>query len=169
MKSAALTEAIFVIMGELDATVRQCPIAMDKWEELIVGPVQTMMGLIIKTSKLTVGIPDTNVGEVLLLLNNIWHPGRKQFPASEDQKLTGKLGHLAQGPMWILHHLSHLYASIAHALSKNKNKRLLIESLKIFQNLVLSLKRGTLPWDPKRQSSAYLLCNEASSKASPSC
>jgi hypothetical protein len=31
MKLAALTEAIFVVMGEPDTTVRQCPLAMDKW------------------------------------------------------------------------------------------------------------------------------------------
>jgi hypothetical protein len=36
-------------MGEPDTTVRQCPLAMDKWEELVIGPVQTMLGLVIDT------------------------------------------------------------------------------------------------------------------------
>jgi hypothetical protein len=36
MKLAALIEAIFVVMGKPDTTVRQCSLAMDKWEELIV-------------------------------------------------------------------------------------------------------------------------------------
>jgi hypothetical protein len=76
MKLAALIETIFVVMGEPDKTVRQCPLAMNKWEELIVGPVQTMLGLVINTYKLTVGIPDTYMHKVLLLLNNTWHPGR---------------------------------------------------------------------------------------------
>ncbi len=35
---AALIEAIFVIMGRPDTRVRQCPLAMDKWVELIVSP-----------------------------------------------------------------------------------------------------------------------------------
>ncbi len=61
MKLAALIEAIFVVMGKPDTTVRQCSLAMDKWEELIVWPVQTIMSLIINTYKLTVGISDTYV------------------------------------------------------------------------------------------------------------
>ncbi len=69
------------------------------------------------------------------------HTGRKQLTVSEAQKLTGKLGHLAQGATCIFHLLSHLYASIAHALSKNK--RLLLESLREFQDIVLSLKKRT--------------------------
>ena len=76
MKLAALIEAISVVMGKPDTTVQQCPLAMDKWEELIVGPVQMMLGLVINTYKLTVGIPDTYVCKVLLLLNKSWHPGR---------------------------------------------------------------------------------------------
>ncbi len=39
MKLALLIKANFVIIGKSDITVRQCPLAMDKWEELIVGPV----------------------------------------------------------------------------------------------------------------------------------
>jgi hypothetical protein len=38
----------------------------------------------------------------------------------EAQELTGKLGHLTEGANWIFHILTHLYASIAYALSKNK-------------------------------------------------
>jgi hypothetical protein len=56
MKLAALIEAIFVVMGEPDTIARQCPLAMDKWEELVVRPVQTMLGLVIYTYQLTVGI-----------------------------------------------------------------------------------------------------------------
>jgi hypothetical protein len=54
-------------------------LAMDKWEELIAGPVQMMLGLVINTNKLTVDIPDNYVHEVLLLLKNTWHPGRSQL------------------------------------------------------------------------------------------
>jgi hypothetical protein len=63
MKLAALIKAIFVVLGKPDTPVRQCPLAMDKWEELIIGAVQTMLGLVINTYKLTVGIPDTSVGK----------------------------------------------------------------------------------------------------------
>jgi hypothetical protein len=53
---AALIKAIFIIMGKPDTTVQQCPLAMDKWLELIIAPKQRMLGLIIETNTLTVGI-----------------------------------------------------------------------------------------------------------------
>ncbi len=51
---AATIKAIFVVMGEPDVAVRQCPLAMDKWIELVIGPKQTMLGLIIDTNRLTI-------------------------------------------------------------------------------------------------------------------
>jgi hypothetical protein len=60
MELATLIKAIFVVMGEPDTTVRQCPLAMDKWEALVIGvirPVQTMLGLVVDTYQLTVSIP----------------------------------------------------------------------------------------------------------------
>ncbi len=45
---AATIEAIFIVMGEPDVKVRQCPLAMDKWLELVISPKQTMLGLIIQ-------------------------------------------------------------------------------------------------------------------------
>ena len=58
MKLAPLVEAIFIVIGDLDTLVRQCPLAIDKWSELIVGPVQTMLGLEINTSLLSVSQHD---------------------------------------------------------------------------------------------------------------
>ncbi len=121
LKLAALIKAIFVIMGEPDTTVRQCPLAMDKWLELIVAPKQRMLGLIIDTNNLTVGIPQDYVAEVLDLLNTTWHSHRRRFIMGEAQRLTGKLGHLAEGANWVFHLLTHLYASIVFALSENKH------------------------------------------------
>jgi hypothetical protein len=120
MKLATLIKAIFIIMGEPDTVSRQCPLAMDKWEELVVGSVQTMLGLVIDAYQLTVSIPSNYVNKVILLLNNKWHYGQKQFTVYKAKKLTGKLGHLVQGATWIFHLLSHLYASIVYSLSKNK-------------------------------------------------
>jgi hypothetical protein len=44
-------------MGKPDVAVRQCPLAMNKWLELVIGPKQTMFGLIINANKLTIAIP----------------------------------------------------------------------------------------------------------------
>ncbi len=74
MVLAATIEAIFIVMGKSDIAVRQCPLAMDKWLELVIGPSQTMMGLIIDTNRLTVAISPKYLQEVLELLNSTWHP-----------------------------------------------------------------------------------------------
>jgi hypothetical protein len=138
MVLAGTIEAIFVAMGELDVAVRQCPLAMDKWLKLVIGPKQTMLGLIINTNRLTVAIPPKYLQEVLVLLNSTWHPNQRRFKESETQKLTGKLAHLAKGADWVFHLLSHLYSSIAYALSENK--RLLTESSAEFGDIVLAIQ-----------------------------
>jgi hypothetical protein len=131
-------KSFIVLMGEPNVMVRQCSLAMDKWLELVIGPKQTMLGLIIDTSRLTVAIPAKNLQEVLDLLNSTWHPIQRHFKVSEAQKLTGKLACLAKGANWVFHLLSHLYLSIAYALSENK--RLLTESSAQFCNIVLALQ-----------------------------
>jgi hypothetical protein len=57
MVLAARIEAIFVIMGQPDVADRQCPLALDKWLELVICPKQTMLGIIIDTNRLTIAIP----------------------------------------------------------------------------------------------------------------
>jgi hypothetical protein len=57
IKLATLIKSIIIVMGEPDTMVRQCPLAMDKWEDLVIRPVQTILGLVIDTHQLTVGIP----------------------------------------------------------------------------------------------------------------
>ncbi len=94
---ATAIEAIFVMMGEPNIAVRQCPLAMDKWLELVIGPTKTMLGLIIDTNKLTVYIPYKYLNKVLLLHNSTWHPNCSHFKVSEAQKLTGKLVCPAEG------------------------------------------------------------------------
>jgi hypothetical protein len=74
MVLAATIKAIFAVMGEPDVAVRQCPLAMDKWLELVIRPKQTMLGLIINTNRLTIAIPSKCLQEVLNLLNSTWHP-----------------------------------------------------------------------------------------------
>jgi hypothetical protein len=70
MVLTATIKAIFVVMGEPDVAARQCPLTMGKWLELVIGPKQTMLGLIINTNRLTVAIPAKYLQEVLDLLNS---------------------------------------------------------------------------------------------------
>jgi hypothetical protein len=85
---AALIESIFVIMSKPDTRVRQCPLALDKWAELILAPRQRMLGLLIDTNTLTVGIPPNYIKEVLDLMNSTWHLQRHCFTIGEAQRLT---------------------------------------------------------------------------------
>ena len=49
MALAAIIEAIFVVMGEPNTRLWQCPLAMDKWLLLIVAERQLALGLIINS------------------------------------------------------------------------------------------------------------------------
>ena len=57
MVLATMIVAIFTVMGKPNNSVRQCPLAMDKWNKLVIGPRQIGLGLIIDTNWLTVTIP----------------------------------------------------------------------------------------------------------------
>jgi hypothetical protein len=74
---AALMEAIFVVMGVPNTSVHQCSLAMDKWEKLHVGLIQTMLGLLIYTNSMIVSIPDDYIQGVHLLIKSTWHTHRQ--------------------------------------------------------------------------------------------
>ena len=137
MALAALIESILVVMGEPDTAIQQCLLALDKWVEMVAGPVQTMLGLNLDTNKLIVAIPCSYVKEIYNLINTTWHKNCQTFIVSEGHQLTGKLGHLAEGDPWVHHLMTHLYASIAYSLAENK--RLLTESSQEFCDIFQSL------------------------------
>ena len=68
----------------------------------------------------------------------------------EAQRLTGKLGHLAEGATWVFHLLTHLYASIAQALAGNK--LLLLELSREFRDILESLRTSSFPCLVKDQA-----------------
>jgi hypothetical protein len=140
LRLAATIEAIFTIMGEDNPALRQCPVAMDKWETLIVSTQQIVLGVSLDTHTMTVAMTPDYVAEVRRLIDKTWHSGRKRFTVSEAQSLTGKLARLAEGAHWVFHLMSHLYTSIAHALAENK--ALLSESSEEFQTIVADIRLG---------------------------
>ena len=140
MALAATVEAIFNVMGDDNPSIRQCPLAMDKWESLVVSTRQTVLGVNLDTDKMVVSMTPEYVAEIQALLDKTWHKHRRRFTVSEAQSLTGKLARLAEGAHWVFHLLSHLYTSIAHALSDNK--KLLSESSEEFQTIVADIKSG---------------------------
>jgi len=97
-----------------------------------------------------VAIPPHYVAEVRELLDTTWHVSRKSFTVNESQKLTGKLGHLAEGAPWLHHLMTQMYASIAKALASNK--AILLESSHKFKNIIQSLSTGSFACLPKDQT-----------------
>jgi hypothetical protein len=76
---ASLIEAIFVVMGAPDTSVRQCSLAMDKWEKLQVAPIQTMLELVIDTNRMTVSVPEDYIQSIRLLIDSTWHTHRQRL------------------------------------------------------------------------------------------
>ena len=105
MALAAVIEAIFAIMGPPDTKVRQCPLALNKWQELIAGLSQLVLGLQLHSRTLTVKILAEYRAKVLDHLNKTWHVGRCQLTAPEAARLIGLLARLAKGAPWLWHML----------------------------------------------------------------
>jgi hypothetical protein len=53
---AAIIEAIFTVCGCTMIEHCQCPLSFEKWEELVIGSVQTVLGLTINTNRMIVGV-----------------------------------------------------------------------------------------------------------------
>jgi hypothetical protein len=134
---AAIIEAIFTVCGRPDMAVCQCPFLLEKWHELIVGPKQIILGLVVDTSKMTVGITDKYLDQVRLLLSQ-WDRNRRFFKVHDMQKLVGKLAQLGEGAPWIFKLISHLYTSLAFSLKNNAE--LLKNSSSGFRSLVKQTK-----------------------------
>jgi hypothetical protein len=83
---AAITKAIFVVCGQPDIAIHQCPLFLEKWNRLIVGPKQIILGLIVNTNKMTVGITDKYIQQIQDLLN-LWDPNCRLFKVNDMQKL----------------------------------------------------------------------------------
>ena len=66
-------------MGELDAAIGKCPLALDKWVDMVPGPTQTILGLIHDTNELTVAIPGPYFCELHNLIDKTWHKNSQSF------------------------------------------------------------------------------------------
>jgi hypothetical protein len=91
---AAIIKAIFTVCGCPMIEVRQCPLSLEKWEELVVGLVQTVLGLTVNTNKLTVGITTEYRKQVRDILTSAWSSSRWIFKVADMQKLIGKMASL---------------------------------------------------------------------------
>jgi hypothetical protein len=118
---AAIVEAVFIVCGRSMIEARQCPISIEKWLELMIGTVQTILGLTVDTTNLmTVGITPQYCQQVFDLITEKWPDTRQIFNVRDIQKLVGKVARLGKGAPWIYKIMSHVYTSLAYALKQNE-------------------------------------------------
>ena len=130
---ATVNEAIFTVCGIPDIAVQQCPLSLKKWHTLIVGPIQIVLGLVINTHTMTVGIMDEYIHKVRFLLSK-WDSTKRFFQVNGIQKLVGKLARLGEGAPWVFKLMPHLYTSLDFALKSNTEQ--LTKSSGGFKDLV---------------------------------
>jgi hypothetical protein len=94
---AAIIKAISTVCGRPMIEVRQCPLSLEKWDELVVGLVKTVLGLTVNTNKLTVGITPEYRKQVRGILTSAWSSSRRNFKVADMQKLIGKMARLGEG------------------------------------------------------------------------
>jgi hypothetical protein len=117
---AAIIKAVFTVCGCLNIEVCQCPLSLKKWEELVVGSIQTVLGLTVDTNRLTVVITAEYQEQVRDLLASNWPTSQWIFKVADIQKLVGKLARLGEGAPWIYKIMSHIYTSLTFMLKQNK-------------------------------------------------
>ena len=103
-----------------DFTQQQDPLSWDKLLNMMVVPVNCILGLIINTRLLTVGVFPEFLSEVIHILQTMWGHHQHTFVASKAKILTGKLNHIGFGALWLKFLLGHIYSSLAHALQWNQ-------------------------------------------------
>jgi hypothetical protein len=71
---AASTEAIFILLGASNTSLRQEPISWDKLHELLTAPVNRILGLVLDLRRLTISIPPEFTSATVTLLRSTWGP-----------------------------------------------------------------------------------------------
>jgi len=84
-------KATFTIMGHPCPSARPVPVNLDKLEELVVSPLQILLGLLVNTREMTVSISDEFCREILALLTATWHCPRESFTVKELKLLVASL------------------------------------------------------------------------------
>lgn len=116
----AVIEAIFVICGRPNTSRRQCSLAMDKWEDMLISYYAVLLGLLFNTRTLTVAMTKEYLEELRTLIKKTWHKGRKSFYINELEVLLGKCARHGEAANWVYHLMTHMYSSSSFALRENR-------------------------------------------------
>ena len=133
------------MLGDSDLLRRQDPVSFDKLIEMLVSHLNRVLGHMINTRRLEVGVPDSFIQEVLTMLSTTWGDHRRQFTVKEAEELSGKLQHIAITAPWLKFLMGQLCLSIATALKLNEE--VARRSIRSFQNALRAMRR--LPSEPQ--------------------
>ncbi|KAL7544775.1 hypothetical protein ACHAWF_013580 [Thalassiosira exigua] len=134
---AASIESMYIILGRSDLSKRQDPISFDKLIEMLISHLNKILGQVIDTRTLDVGVPPDYRRQTVNLLRP-FHSKRKAFTVIEMERLTGMLIFIASTAPWLKFCLSHVYASIAAALDANTKH--LLRTNKDFRAFIREIK-----------------------------
>ena len=137
-RAVASIEAVFLLLGDSELDKRQDPISFDKLLEMIVAPIDRVLGHIINTHRMTVSTPDDFIKEVTHLLETTWGPHRFRFFINKAEELAGKLGHIEYAAPWLHYLMTHIYSSLAKALGLARHD--LIKSSRTFREALKLIK-----------------------------
>ena len=157
--AAASIEAIFILLGPSDLSKRQDPISFDKLKEMVIGPINRVLGHIIDTRHLTVDTPADFLDPLHANLTTTWGPHRKSFMVLDAETLAGRLGHVSFAAPWLQHLMPHLYQSLAAALRLNRSH--LISTSASFRYALKQIKHAAAL--PPSQASQLSLFYQAES------
>ena len=115
---AASIKAIFILLGCSDLGKRQDPISFNKLVSMMISHINKILGQIINTRTMDVGVPAAYRARTISLLQP-FHSKRKSFTVIELERITGMLIFIASSAPWLKFCLSHVYASVKAALDAN--------------------------------------------------
>lgn len=117
---AAILEAIYVVMGEPNDELRRNHLSIDKWAGQLIEHHKEMLSIRVDTRRMVIGMSRTYLDKCLALIDEEWPANKPTFTANEASRLVGKLARLGAGCIQVFKLISHMYTSIAYALSRNK-------------------------------------------------
>jgi len=109
---AASIEALFVLLGFPDESLRKSSLSMEKYVDSLCSYSRAQLARQVNTRDLNISIPPTKREEILQTLRTTWHKKRKSFILREGASLLGMLQFLSQS--YLFGH--YLYISLQHSI-----------------------------------------------------
>jgi hypothetical protein len=150
---AASIEAIFILLGDSHLQHRQDPVSFDKVIEMVISWTNRVLGHMIDTNKLTVGVPRDFLNTVVSSLRSSWGDHRKCFTVPQAAELTGQLNHIAITAPWLKFLMTQVYASMATALKLNESE--LVRTSKSFRIALGKARHSPLESSPTLEQTFY--------------